>query len=83
VAPQLGLDLRLLPSGVVFLSVYPGARAFALEYHPTQGTGVSEITPETTPFDMGHDHVFDAPDAAADCLLGLVRTVTESQSNAA
>ena len=68
-APQLALDLRLLPSGVAFLNVYPGGREFVLEYDPARGTGVSENTAETTPFDHGHERVFDTVEAAAEHLI--------------
>lgn len=84
IAPHLALDMRLLPSGVVFLNVYPGHRAFVLEYSPSQGFGVSELTPDTTPFDVGHEHIFDDAEPAASCLIGLVREATATpQSHAA
>ena len=74
-APQLALDLRVLPSGVVFLNVYPSGREFVLEYSPARGVGVSENTEQTPPFDIGHDSVFETVEDGADCLLGLVREV--------
>jgi len=70
--PQLSMDMRVLPSGVVFLNVYPGNREFVLEYSPARGFGVSENTKETPPFYVGHDHVFDDADPAAEYLLRLV-----------
>ncbi len=82
--PQLSLDLRVLPSGVAFLNVYPGTREFVLEYDPRRGVGVSENTAQTTPFDMGHDHAFDTVEPAAECLLNLVRDAMPApQSHAA
>ena len=72
-APQLALDLRLLPSRVAFLNVYPGAREFVLEYDPTRGTGISENTDDTLPFDNGHERVFDTVESAAEYLIENVR----------
>jgi hypothetical protein len=76
--PQLGMDIRVLPSGVVFLNVSPGRREFVLEYSPSRGFGVSENTKDTPPFDVGHDHVFDDAESAAECLLDLVRQAATS-----
>ena len=83
-APQLSLDMRVLPSGVVFLNVHPNSREFALEYSPTRGFGISELNDQTTPFDAGHEHVFDDAEPAAECLLTLVReTLASPHSHAA
>ncbi|MEO6786894.1 MAG: hypothetical protein ABI318_12245 [Chthoniobacteraceae bacterium] len=71
-APHLSLDMRLLPSGVVFLNVHPGSRELVLEYSPGRGFGISELNDQTTPFDVGHEHVFDDAEPAAKCLLTLV-----------
>jgi len=73
IAPQLAMDLRLLPSGVAFLNVYAGARELVLEYHPTEGTGISENTDNTPPFHIGHDEVFPNIELGADRLVQLVR----------
>jgi hypothetical protein len=83
-APRLAIDMRVLPSGVVFLNVHPGAREFVLEYSPTNGFGISELNESTTPFDAGHEHVFDDAEPAAECLISLVRqTLTAPHSHAA
>ena len=84
-APRLALDMRVLPSGVVFLNVHPGVREFVLEYSPAHGFGISEVTRETTPFDAGHEYVFDDDaEAAAEWLLTLVReTKSAPQTHAA
>lgn len=76
--PRLALDVRVLPSGVVFLNIYPGSREFVLEYSPTRGFGISENTSGTPPFHVGHEHVFDSAEPAADCLLRLVRDTISS-----
>ena len=73
ISPQLAMDLRLLPSGVAFLNVYSGGRDMVLEYHPTDGTGVSENTDSTPPFHVGHDEVFPSIELGADRLVQLVR----------
>ena len=77
--PQLALDMRVLPSGVVFLTVHPGVREFVLEYSPARGFGVSELNDSTTPFDSGHEHNFDDAEPAAECLLTLVREAMSAQ----
>lgn len=83
-APQLALDMRVLPSGVVFLNVHPGTREFVLEYRPEHGFGVSELSETTTPFDTGHEHVFDDAEPATECLLTLVReTMSAPHTHAA
>ena len=84
IAPQTALDLRLLPSGVAFLNVYAGRREFVLEYSPSRGVGVSENHDDTPPFDIGHEHVFDTVEPAAEQLLALVREALRTpQSHAA
>ena len=40
-----------------------GRRQFVLEYHPTEGTGVSENFDDTPPF-VGHDVAYDSLDEA-------------------
>ncbi len=76
---KIGLDP--LPSGVRFLDVELGRRRFCLEYHPTRGTGVSEITSETTPFDSGHDHSFNSVLEAAGCLKSLLADAAKTEVN--
>lgn len=84
ISPQLSLDLRLLPSGVVFLNVYPGMREFILEYSPTRGVGVSENHADTPPFEIGHERVFDSVEPGAEHLLALVQdSLRTPQSHAA
>jgi hypothetical protein len=84
IAPQTAIELRLLPSGVAFLNVYPGHREFVLEYSPSGSVGVSENRADTPPFDIGHDHVFDTVEPAAEQLLALVRaSLITPQSHAA
>ena len=72
VAPPARIEMRVLPSGVVFLNVFPGAREFVLEYSPSDGFGVSENDQHTPPFHVGHDAVFDSADEAAEHLIELV-----------
>ena len=69
--PSARLDFDPLPSGVCFLWVTAESRNFVLEYHPTQGTGVSENLPETPPF-TGHDHFFASLDKAVEFFKQLV-----------
>ena len=84
IPPQLAMDLRLLPSGVAFLNVYPSGRELVLEYHPTEGSGVSENTDNTPPFDVGHDEIFPSLELAAERLVQRVRDFCfAAQSHAA
>jgi len=62
--PQAQIEFDPLPSGVCWLEVWFGRRNFQLEYHPTQGTGVSENFDDTPPF-IRHDRAFDSLEAAA------------------
>jgi hypothetical protein len=57
--PTAQLEYDPLPSGVCFFWVTVNERNFVLEYHPTQGVGVSENLPATPPF-VGHDEAFDS-----------------------
>jgi hypothetical protein len=61
--PAAQIELDPLPSGVCFLWVTVNGRNFALEYHPVEGVGVSENTPQTIPF-AGHDQLFPTLDEA-------------------
>ena len=71
-APSARIEMRVLPSGVVFLNVFPGAREFVLEHWPPDGFGVSENDRDTPPFHVGHDAVFDSAEEAAEHLIELV-----------
>jgi hypothetical protein len=51
-----------LPSGVCFFWAALNGREFVIEYHPTQGTGVSENFDDTPPF-VGHDEAFPSLEA--------------------
>ena len=70
----------LLPSGVCFLDVWFGRRNFELEYHPTQGTGVSENFDDTPPF-IGHDVAFDSLDEAAEHFKSLLADAARTEVN--
>lgn len=52
-----------MPSGVCMMWVSLNGRDFVIDYHPKEGTGVSENTPDTPAF-VGHDEVFESLDAA-------------------
>ena len=83
VAPSARIEMSVLPSGVVFLNVFPGAREFVLEYSPANGWGVSENDENTPPFHIGHDEVFDLADEAAEHLIKLVAESLKAPSVAA
>ena len=57
--PPAQFEFDPLPSGVCFFWLTLNGHSFVLEYHPTQGTGVSENFPDTPPF-IGHDEAFDS-----------------------
>jgi hypothetical protein len=57
------MEFDPLPSGVCFLWVTVGRRYFVLEYHPTEGIGVSENFKDSPPFG-GHDMAFESMDGA-------------------
>lgn len=76
---KIGFDP--LPSGVSFLDVVLGRRRFVLEFHPTHGTGVCEITDDTTPFDAGYDHLFDSVSKAAEYLKLLLADAAITEVN--
>ena len=65
------MEFSPLPSGVCFLRVAIGHRNFVLEYHPVEGTGVSENAPNTPAF-VGHDVVFDSLNAAINHFKSLL-----------
>jgi hypothetical protein len=76
-------DARLryapLPSGVCFLWVSIGNRNFVLEYHPTEGTGVSENFDDTPPF-VGHDTTFDSLDDAVEHFKSLLADAAQTEA---
>ena len=74
--PSAHLDFDPLPSGVCFLWLTMEGRNFVLEYHPTQGTGVSE-NPPGSPLFSGHDHGFDSLDKAVAFFKQLVHQAAE------
>jgi len=74
--PSAKLEFDPLPSGVCFLWLTVAGRNFCLEYHPRQGTGISENLPDTSPF-SGHDQVFNALDPAIDFLKQIVARAAE------
>jgi len=57
------IELDPLPSGVCFLWMTINGHNFVMEYHPEEGAGISENTPETVPF-SGHDKFFPTLDQA-------------------
>lgn len=74
------LELHPLPSGVCFLRVTIGRRNFVLEYHPVEGTGVSENFHETPPF-VGHDVAFDSLDEAIGHFKFLLDEAKRTEAN--
>jgi hypothetical protein len=79
--PLARIDFDPLPSGVRFLRVFLGRRSFCLEYHPTHGTGVCELTSETTPFDAGYDHFFKSVSEAGACLKSFLAGAMKTETN--
>jgi hypothetical protein len=57
------IELDPLPSGVCFLWVTVNGHNLVLEFHPVEGTGVSENTADAVPF-AGHEHFFPKLDEA-------------------
>lgn len=81
--PAAQLELVPLPSGVCFLWATVADRHFVIEFHPKQGTGVSENLPDTPPF-AGHDQGFDSLDeAVAEFKRMLAKAAQEQLSTAA
>ena len=74
------LEFDPLPSGVCFLWVTVGRRHFALEYHPTEGIGVSENFKDTLPF-VGHDMAFDSLDDAINHFKSLLSDAKRTEAN--
>jgi hypothetical protein len=78
--PRAEIHYDPLPSGVRFLRVYLGRRSFCLEYHPTKGTGVCELTSETTPFDHAYDdHFFTSVGEAATFLKSILADAMKTE----
>lgn len=61
--PSAQFEYDPLPSGVCILAVTLNGREFELDYHPKNGTGVSENFADTPPF-IGHDELFVSLDDA-------------------
>src|SRR5260221_12861789 len=78
--PAAQLKLDPLPSGVCFLWVTLADRNFVLEYHPRQGTGVSENLPATPPF-IGHDHCVESLSRAVGLFHQLLAEAARSESS--
>lgn len=74
------LELHPLPSGVCFLRVTIGLRNFVLEYHPTDGTGVSENFHDT-PLFVGHDAAFDSLDEAIGRFKSFLDDAARTEAN--
>jgi hypothetical protein len=79
--PRAEIHFDPLPSGVRFLRVSLGRRSFCLEYHPTKGTGVCELTSETTPFDAGYDHFFNSVSEAGACLKSFLADAMKTEED--
>ena len=78
--PAASLNFDPLPSGVCFLRVTLGRREFVIEYHPTQGTGVSENFEDTPPF-IGHDEAFDSLDEAVAHFKSLLTDAARTEAD--
>ncbi len=77
--PQAHFEFKPLPSGVCLLNLWYGRRNFELDYHPTQGTGVSENFDDTPPF-IGHDEAFDSLDGAAAHFKSLLTDAARTEA---
>src|SRR2546423_13922427 len=73
-------ELDPLPSGVCFLWVTIGRRHFVLEYHPTEGTGVSENFDDTPPF-VGHDVAYDSLEEAINHFKSLLADAARTEAD--
>ena len=76
--PTAQIEFDPLPSEVCFLWVTLNQRNFVLEYHPTQGVGVSENRSDTPPF-VGHDEAFDSLTAAIERFRTRLNEVAQSR----
>jgi hypothetical protein len=78
--PSGRLEFDPLPSGVCFLWVTIGRRNFVLEYHPKEGTGVSENFADTPPF-VGHDAAFNSLDEAIKQFKSLLADAERTEAD--
>ena len=78
--PDARFKFHPLPSGVCFLRAAIGRRHFVLEYHPSEGTGVSENFDDTPPF-VGHDAVFESLDKAVDHFKSLLADAEKTEAD--
>ncbi|HEY2082287.1 MAG TPA: hypothetical protein VGI88_05840 [Verrucomicrobiae bacterium] len=74
------LEVDPLPSGVCFIHVTIGRRHFVLEYHPKEGTGVSENVANTPAF-VGHDTVFDSLEKAIHHFKSLLNDAEHTEAD--
>ena|SRR5882762_6522189 len=74
------IELDPLPTGVCFLWVSLGRRHLVLEYHPTEGTGVSENFDDTPPF-IGHDVAHDSLDEAINHFKSLLADAAQTEAD--
>ena len=74
------LDFQPLPSGVCFVRVTAGQRHFVMEYHPKEGTGVSENLADTPAF-VGHDEVFPSLSVAIKRFSELLASAVTGEEN--
>jgi hypothetical protein len=80
ICPDARLKFQSLPSGVSFSRVGIGRRHFVLEYHPVEGTGVSENFDDTPPF-VGHDAVFKSLDQAIEHFKSLLASAARTEAD--
>ena len=78
--PEASIRFKTLPSDVCRLDIWYVRRNFELEYHPTQGTGVSENFDDTPPF-IGHDLAFDALDEAAEHFKSMLADAARTEAD--
>lgn len=78
--PRAQIEFDPLPSGVCLLDVWYGRRNFELDYHPTQGTGVSENFDDTPPF-IGSDKAFDSLDEAVGHFKSLLADAAQTEAD--
>ena len=76
--PQAEIEFEPLPSGVCWVNAWYGRRNFEMEYHPTEGTGVSENFDDTPPF-IGHDAAFESLDKAVEHFKSLLADAEKTE----